>query len=261
MLRARVAKRQLAPAATATEQARQQSIAVLGRAVMAAGGYVAAHHLADRLSLLPADIAFMGVRHQCQPIAARLAANLHANARGLIARRDGRLTISIGAAVDGILDHSVDGGVVWTPPSRLAILALHRQIEIMLVEPEQSLAGAAEFQDFIEDQANGLLYAAVRVLLVVVAGLHKAHRRTDDEFAAAPPSAQSRRAGPRPPRNGQDRRRSLRSPTSRAPSGDHAWHIAARCSRDCAEPDGPTTAARKGAPCAPNDEGGPCQRS
>jgi hypothetical protein len=37
MLRARVAKRQLAPTAAAAEQARQQSIAVFGRAVMAAG--------------------------------------------------------------------------------------------------------------------------------------------------------------------------------------------------------------------------------
>jgi hypothetical protein len=81
---------------------------MLGRAVMAAGGYVAAHHLANRLSLLPADIALVGVRHPRQPIAARG-------------------------------DHSVDGGVVWTPPNRLAaILILHRQIEIVLVEPEQS---------------------------------------------------------------------------------------------------------------------------
>ena len=133
MLCARIAERQLTPATAAAEQARQQSVAVLGRAVMAAGGNIAAHHLADRLGFLPADIALMGVRHQRQPIAARLAANLHADAaRTIIARRDGRLTISIGAAVDGILDDSVDGGVVWTPPSRLAILALHRQIEIAL---------------------------------------------------------------------------------------------------------------------------------
>ena len=110
MLRARVAKRQLAPAAAATKQARQQSVAVLGRTVMAAGGDVAAHHLADRPSVLPADIAFVSVRHQRQPIAARLAANLHANASSIIARRNGGLTIGIGAAVDGVLDHLVDGG-------------------------------------------------------------------------------------------------------------------------------------------------------
>src|SRR4029453_2320708 len=156
-----------------------------GRAVMAAGGNIAAHHLADRLGFLPADIPLMGVRHQRQPIAARLAANLHADARTIIARRDGCLTISIGAAVDGILDDSVDGGVVWTPPGRLAILALHRQIEIVLVESEQSLPGAAKFQDFVEDQSDGLLYAAVRVLLVAIASLHEAHRCADDEFAAA----------------------------------------------------------------------------
>ena len=73
----------------------------------------------------------------------------------------------------------------------------------------------------------------------------------------APPSAQSRRAGHRPQRNGQDRRRSPRSPTSRGRSDDRAWHTAARCSRGCAKPDEPTTAARRGVLCAPNDEGGP----
>jgi hypothetical protein len=49
VLRARVAKRQLAPAAAATKQARQQSVAVLGRTVMAAGGDVAAHQRCTKL--------------------------------------------------------------------------------------------------------------------------------------------------------------------------------------------------------------------
>jgi hypothetical protein len=44
------------------------SIAMLGRAMMAAGWHVAADHLAKRLGLFPADIAFMGVRHERQPI-------------------------------------------------------------------------------------------------------------------------------------------------------------------------------------------------
>ena len=121
MLRTRVAKRQLAPAAATTQQACQQSVAMLGRAMIAAGGDVAAHHLADRLGF-PADIALVGIRHQRQPIAARLAANLHADACGIIACRDGRLTIGIGAAVDGVLDHPVDGRVVWAPPSCVAVL-------------------------------------------------------------------------------------------------------------------------------------------
>src|SRR5271166_621119 len=185
VLCARIAERQLAPAAVAAEQARQQSVAMLGRAMMAARGNIAAHHLADRLGFLPADIALMGVRHQCQPIAAHLAASLYADARTIIARRHGRLTISVGTAVDRVLDHSVDGGVVWAPPDRLALLALRRQIEIVLVEPEQSLPGAAEFQDFVEDQADGLLHAPVRVLLIAIAGLHEPHGSADNEFAAA----------------------------------------------------------------------------
>ena len=55
----------------------------------------------------------------------------------------------------------------------------------MLVEPEQRLPGAAEFQNFVEDQTNGLLHAAVWVFLVAITCLHKPHRRADDEFAAA----------------------------------------------------------------------------
>src|SRR5262252_2872794 len=152
--------------------------------MVTAGGYVVADHLADRFGLLPADITLMGVRHQRQPVAACFAADLHLDAGPIVARRDGRLTIGIGAAVDGVLDHSVDGGVVWPPPSGLAILSLHRQIEIMLVEPEQSLPGAAQFQDFVEHHADRLLHAAVGVFLVVIARLHEAYRRADDEFAA-----------------------------------------------------------------------------
>src|SRR5262245_54798827 len=184
MLRSRVAEGQFTPASVTAEQPRQQSLAVLGRTMVAAGGYVAADHLADRFGLLPADITLMGVRHQRQPVAACFAADLHLDAGPIVARRDGRLTIGIGAAVDGVLDHSVDGGVVWAP-RRLAVLALHRQIQVMLEKPEQSLSCAAELQDFVEDQADGLLHAAVRVLLVAIARLDEAHRRADDEFAAA----------------------------------------------------------------------------
>src|SRR5262245_421338 len=185
MLRSRVAEGQFTPASATTEQAGQQGLAVLGRPMVAACGYVAADHLADRFGLLPADITLMGVRHQRQPIAACFATDLHLDAGPFVAGRDGRLTICIGAAVDGVLDHSVDRGVVWAPPSRLAILALHRQIQIMLEEPEQSLSCAAKLQDFVENQTDGLLHAAVRVLLVAVACLDEAHRRADDEFAAA----------------------------------------------------------------------------
>jgi hypothetical protein len=85
-----------------------------------------------------------------------------------------RLTIGIGAAADGVFDHAVDGRVVRPPPSHIAIVLLHRQIEIMLVEPEQSLAGAAQFLNLVEDQSNSVLHAAVRILLVAIAGLHEA---------------------------------------------------------------------------------------
>src|SRR3984957_12466454 len=73
---------------------------------------------------------------------------------------------------------------VWASPGGLAVLALHRQIEIPLEEPEKSLSRAAELQDFVEHQADGLLHAAVWVLLIVIARLDEAHGSADDEFAA-----------------------------------------------------------------------------
>ena len=102
MLRSRVAEGQFTPASATAEQARQQSVAVLGRTMVTAGGYVAADHLADRFGLIPADITLMGVRHQRQPVAACFAADLHLDAGPVVARHDGRLTIGIGAAVDGV---------------------------------------------------------------------------------------------------------------------------------------------------------------
>src|SRR5262249_51520974 len=107
MLRSRVAEGQFTPASAAAEQARQPSVAVLGRPMVTSGGYFAAANLADRFGLAPADIPLMGVRHQRQPVAACFAADLHLDAVPIVARRDGRLTIGIGAAVDGVLDHSV----------------------------------------------------------------------------------------------------------------------------------------------------------
>ena len=110
VLHAGVPERELAAAALAPDQAGQQRVAMLGRAVMPAGGNVAADHRADRLEPLPAHIAFMGVGLQRQPFVPRLAADLHAHALGAVSRRHSRLTIGIGAAVDRVLDDPVDGG-------------------------------------------------------------------------------------------------------------------------------------------------------
>src|SRR3954470_12984199 len=64
---------------------------MFGRAMMLAGGDIAADHGADRFEPLPAHVAVMGVRHQRQPLRPRLAANLHA-ASGAISRRGSRST-------------------------------------------------------------------------------------------------------------------------------------------------------------------------
>src|SRR6266567_2497545 len=185
VLRAGVAKRQLTAAAAAADQAREQRVAVLRSAVMAAGGNVVADHPANRLGLLPADVALMGVRHQRQPIGPRLAAHSDADSEATIVRRHGRLAIGIGTAVDRVLDHPVDGGIAWTSPRRDSAFALDGQIEAVLEEPQQSLPGATEFQHLVEDQRDRRLDAPIRVLLVTVADLYEPDRRTDHELATA----------------------------------------------------------------------------
>src|SRR5258707_8418718 len=52
---------------------------------------------------------------------------------------------SVGAAVDRVRDHPVDGRIVRPAPDHLAIVALGGQVQPMLDEPEQGLPDTAEF--------------------------------------------------------------------------------------------------------------------
>src|SRR5712691_9701867 len=158
---------------------------MLGRAMMTARRHVVAHHPADRLRPFPVDIAFMGAGHQRQPLAARLAAALHPDARTVIARRDASLTIRIGAAVDRIVDHPVDGGVAGSAPGDIAVVVPRGQIKPMFVEPEERLARTAQFRDLVEDQRDRFLHTSVWVFLQSVTHLHEADGRGYDEFTTS----------------------------------------------------------------------------
>jgi hypothetical protein len=185
MLQAGVPERELSAAALASDQACQKRVAMLGRAVMPTGGNVAADHRTDRFEPLPAYVPVMGVGHQSKPFVAGFAADLRAHARSAVSRRRSCLTIGIGAAVDGVHNHSVDGGVVRPPPGRIVVVLLYWQIDIVLVEPAERLSRAAQFLDLVKHQLNRFLDAPIRILLIVVARLHEADRRSHDEFAPA----------------------------------------------------------------------------
>src|SRR3954469_20777025 len=92
---------------------------------------------------------------------------------------------SHGAAINGVLDHLVDGRIGRSTPGHTPIRLLHRQIEIMLMEPKQRLARAAQRLDLVEDERDSLLHPSVRILLVTVTVLHEADGRGDDQFPAA----------------------------------------------------------------------------
>jgi hypothetical protein len=55
----------------------------------------------------------------------------------------------------------------------------------MLEEPQERLAGTAQFRHFVEHQRDRVLHPPIRVLLPPVAGLDEADRRRDEEFAAS----------------------------------------------------------------------------
>ncbi len=183
MLGPRVADRQLATAAPAADETGQQGIAVLGRSVIPARGDVVADHRADRLCPFPADITLVRVRDQRQPLTARLAAAARSRDGQIMPRHRASFTIGVGAAVNRVLDHPVDGGIGWPSPDHIAVAAPGRQIQPMLQEPEQSLSGAAKLGHLVEDEGDGLLDAAVGILLEPVAGLHEADGGRDDQLA------------------------------------------------------------------------------
>src|SRR6266700_3851763 len=164
MLRAGIAERQLTSAATTANQSSEQSLTMLGRAMMRARrGIIIRDHRADRFEPLPADIAFVSARLEGKPVGARLTTNLHAWTLFEISHRRGRFTIRICAAVHGVLDHPVDSSVARSPPNRGAIALLRRQFEALIVEPEQCLSNASEFLDLVEDQRDCRLHASIRI--------------------------------------------------------------------------------------------------
>src|SRR6266436_3697651 len=226
----------------------------------------------------------------------------------------------------------------------IAIARSRRQIEPMLMEPEQRLPGAAQFCHLVEDEVDRLLNATVRILLQTIASLYEADRRGDDKLAPPsllvscrkgalpekvefvlieaalqseqqpvialprridgllvdqhsvdnaahldellPVSAVAGEARDLPRRNRADlaeadlshhafeagagdaaRRRATEIVINRLdlrPAELHeplASHIAARCSRGCAAPDGPRIDAHTGSPCAPDGAARSCQSS
>src|SRR6478609_1010685 len=98
----------------------------------------------------------------------------------IISCRDTTLTIGVGAAVDRVLDHPVDGRIARPAPGHVAIIALGGQVQPMLDEPEQGLPYTAEFGHLFEDEDDGFLDSAIGILLEPVADLHEADRGRDD---------------------------------------------------------------------------------
>src|ERR1700710_2304802 len=73
----------------------------------------------------------------------------------------------------------------WDAARSCPVVLLHRQIEIVLMEPAQRLPRAAKLLHLVEDQRDRLLHTPVWILLILISGLHEAHRRADDKLPSA----------------------------------------------------------------------------
>ena len=192
-----MADRQLAPAPSAPHQPGQQRVAVLGGAVMSAGGHVVGNQRAYRLGAVPVDIPLVGSGLERQPLVARPAPGPRPDARLPVDRHRATLAVGVGPAVGRVGDQRVDRSVPRPAPHGRAVGTLGRQVESVFEEPQQRLACAAQFLDLVEDQRDRLLHPAVRILLQTVAVLHVADRRGDDQLAAPGlPVARGQRALP-----------------------------------------------------------------
>src|SRR3979411_1165727 len=99
----------------------------------------------------------MDAWNQRQPFGSRLttAPGSDHSCGCIISCRDTTLTIGVGAAVDRVVDHPVDGRIARPAPDHVAIIALGGQVQPMLDEPEQGLPDTAEFGHLVEDEDGG----------------------------------------------------------------------------------------------------------
>ncbi len=189
------ANRQLPAAAAAAQETRTQGIAVLRRAVMTACRDSVADPLAYRLRAFPLDRALLRAGLQREPRGARLAPYPRPRPCPIIARLHARLAIGVAAAIGRVDDHPMQGGVARPAPHDGAVARPRRQRQIVLVDPQQRLARAAQLLDRVEDQSDRLLHPPVRVLLQPVARLDEANRGADHERAAPSRSGPTASAG------------------------------------------------------------------
>src|SRR4051794_6590581 len=87
--------------------------------------------------------------------------------------------------VSGVGDELVKGRVAGATPFDRTGVDPGGQVELVLQEPEEGLASAAQFGDLVDGEADRRLDAPVGVLLQPVADLDEADRGRHDQLAAA----------------------------------------------------------------------------
>ena len=142
------------------------------------------------LELRPANVTLMVLRDQSLPAApVALHASNHALAPVLDGYAGSPAAKGVGARINWVGQHVMDRRIDrQTPDDSVGGRSLSRsgQKDLLLPAPHQDLADRLKLRKLAKHQCDGLLYAAIRILLdTVSAGLHVADRHGEEEFAPA----------------------------------------------------------------------------
>src|SRR6266478_4098097 len=173
---------------TATSQYTcQQSVAASGcPGRLAAAQAIADDHLLDSLEILPTHVSLMRSRDEGDPaIAGSPSSALHRETV-VVAGQSLRPAVCIRSPVSGMGQDLVDAAVGRASPVHVAADRAGRYRHLIRHKPQQSLAGAAEFEELREYQLDRASNALVGLLLEpAILVLDEADRRVRDKLAAA----------------------------------------------------------------------------
>src|SRR5215467_15480828 len=136
----------------------------------------------------PIDVAFMMLLDEHLPLVARQISDaLLTGTRGVECRLGSRLAIDIGACIDGVGEHAVDGVIAGLDPADLGVFVhLQWELHAFRAEPQPDAAPSAGFGETLKHGLDSDYDSFIRVEahLAVLFAPDQADREATPELAA-----------------------------------------------------------------------------
>jgi hypothetical protein len=150
---------------------------------------VVVEHSLGPLEVVPIDVPLVVVGNQHHPFLDGLARpDLLENPVADAGAHFGT-AVAVAAGVRRLGQEAHDRAIGWSLPPHLELPrdapTLRRHVQTLLQQPHQRLTGAAQFEEFLEDQADGPLHPCVGIFLEPLVGrLEEAHGSFDDQLSS-----------------------------------------------------------------------------